>query len=132
MQIDDIKEQHPYDISGGQAQRLALAKVLQKNADIILLDEPTKALDYELKVKLADVLYRLCDEDKTVVIATHDIDFAGEYSDYISFMSGGEIVTTQKKHTFFSSLSYYTTAASRLCRGAAKGYVCEQDLEGVL
>ena len=132
LEIDDIKNQHPYDISGGQAQRLALAKVLQTGADIILLDEPTKALDSELKSKLAQKLRELCEQGKTIVFTTHDIDFAGEYADYISFMSGGEIVTTQKKHTFFSSLSYYTTAASRLCRGAAQGYVCEQDLEEVL
>ena len=132
LEIDDIKNQHPYDISGGQAQRLALAKVLQTGADIILLDEPTKALDSEFKSKLAQKLKELCEQGKTVVFTTHDIDFAGEYADYISFMSGGEIVTTQKKHTFFSSLSYYTTAAARLCRGAAQGYVCEQDLEEVL
>ena len=106
--------------------------MLQTGADIILLDEPTKALDSEFKSKLAQKLKELCEQGKTVVFTTHDIDFAGEYADYISFMSGGEIVTTQKKHTFFSSLSYYTTAASRLCRGAAQGYVCEQDLEEVL
>ena len=128
LQIDDIKEQHPYDISGGQAQRLALAKVLQKNADIILLDEPTKALDYELKVKLADVLYRLCDEDKTVVIATHDIDFAGEYGDYISFLSKGEIVTTMPRREFFTSLNFYTTCTAKITNGIAVGYVGEQDL----
>ena len=128
LQIDDIKEQHPYDISGGQAQRLALAKVLQKNADIILLDEPTKALDYELKVKLADVLYRLCDEDKTVVIATHDIDFAGEYGDYISFLSKGEIVTTMPRREFFTSLNFYTTCTAKITNGIALGYVGEQDL----
>lgn len=132
LEIDDIKNQHPYDISGGQAQRLALAKVLQTGADIILLDEPTKALDGEFKQKLASKLQSLCEMGKTVVITTHDIDFAGEYADYISFLSGGEIVTTRKKREFFSSLSFYTTSACRLCQGVADGYVCEQDLEGVL
>lgn len=128
LQIDDIKEQHPYDISGGQAQRLALAKVLEKNADIILLDEPTKALDYELKVRLADILYRLCDEGKTVVIATHDIDFAGEYGDYISFLLNGEIVTTMPRREFFTSLNFYTTCTAKITNGIATGYVGEKDL----
>lgn len=128
LQIDDIKEQHPYDISGGQAQRLALAKVLEKNADIILLDEPTKALDYELKVRLIDVLYKLCDEGKTVVIATHDIDFAGEYGDYISFLSNGEIVATMPRREFFTSLNFYTTCMAKITNGIATGYVGEKDL----
>lgn len=129
LQIDDIKEQHPYDISGGQAQRLALAKVLQKNADIILLDEPTKALDSELKIKLADVLLKLCESGKTVVVATHDIDFAGEYGDYISFLSNGEIVTTMPRRKFFSSLNFYTTCTSKITGGIAIGYVGERDLK---
>lgn len=128
LQIDDIRMQHPYDISGGQAQRLALAKVLEKNADIVLLDEPTKALDYELKVRLADILYRLCDEGKTVVIATHDIDFAGEYGDYISFLSNGEIVTTMPRREFFTSLNFYTTCTAKITNGIATGYVGEKDL----
>lgn len=130
--IEDIKNQHPFDISGGQAQRLALAKVLEKNADIILLDEPIKALDCELKQELGALLKTLCSQGKTIVITTHDIDFAGEYGDYISFLSGGEIITTQKKHSFFSSLNFYTTSTSRLCYGVAKGCVCEQDLEGLV
>lgn len=128
LQIEDIRKQHPYDISGGQAQRLALAKVLEKNADIILLDEPTKALDYELKVRLADILYRLCDVGKTVVIATHDIDFAGEYGDYISFLSNGEIVTTMPRREFFTSLNFYTTCTAKITNGIATGYVGEKDL----
>lgn len=134
LQIDDIKEQHPYDISGGQAQRLALAKVLEIGADIILLDEPTKALDSELKEKLAKILKELCTIGKTVVIATHDIDFAGEYGDYISFLSNGEIVTTKPRREFFSSLSFYTTCVSKITNGLADGYAGEIDLRdgGVL
>lgn len=128
LQIDDIKEHHPYDISGGQAQRLAIAKVLEKDADIILLDEPTKALDYELKVRLVDILYKLCDEGKTVVIATHDIDFAGEYGDYISFLSNGEIIATMPRREFFTSLSFYTTCTAKITNGIAIGYVGEKDL----
>lgn len=129
LEIDDIKNSHPFDISGGQAQRLALAKVLQTNADIILLDEPTKALDCVLKVKLAQKLRELCDMGKTIVIASHDIDFVGEYADFVSFISNGKIVSTNARQEFFSSLNFYTTTVSRITNGIAKNVVSLSDLE---
>ena len=125
LEISDIKERHPYDLSGGQAQRLALAKVLEKNADIIILDEPTKGLDAVLKTKLGKLLKRLCSDGKTVLLVSHDIDFVGEWADYISFMSEGRIAVTDEKRRFFSSLSFYTTSLSRLSRGRA---VCSEDV----
>lgn len=134
LEIDDIKNQHPFDISGGQAQRLALAKVLSTGADIILLDEPTKALDTAFKNKLGEKLKKLCSQGKTIVIATHDVDFAGEFGDYISFLSNGEIISTKPKNSFFSDLNYYTTTVARITSGIADGYCCESDLDngGVL
>ncbi len=125
LEISDIKERHPYDLSGGQAQRLALAKVLQRNADIIILDEPTKGLDAVLKTKLGKLLKRLCADGKTVLLVSHDIDFVGEWTDYVSFMSEGRIAVTDEKRRFFSSLSFYTTSLSRLSRGRA---VCSEDV----
>lgn len=129
LDIDDIKEQHPYDLSGGQAGRLALAKVLQAGADIILLDEPTKALDSALKIKFAKLLKQLCDEGKTIVIVSHDVEFVGEYADVVSFVSNGDIVATANRQEFFSSLSFYTTAIARMTNGIEKNIVSLTDLE---
>ena len=131
LEISDIADSHPYDISGGQAQRLALAKVLETGADVILLDEPTKALDSDFKQKLAQKLFELCKIGKTVVITTHDIDFAAEYGEYISFLSNGRIITTQPKRAFFSSLDFFTSSTSKITNGICDGYVCQKDLEGV-
>lgn len=131
LEISDIENSHPYDISGGQAQRLALAKVLETGADIILLDEPTKALDSAFKEKLAQKLSELCKMGKTIVVTTHDTDFAAEYGDYISFLSNGEIITTQQKRAFFSSVDFFTSSAAKLTDGVLDGYVCQRDLEGV-
>ncbi|MBR3149434.1 MAG: ATP-binding cassette domain-containing protein [Eubacterium sp.] len=117
LEIDDIRDYHPYDISGGQAQRLALAKVLQVGADIIMLDEPTKGFDCVLKDKLAQLLKRLCDEDKTVVIVTHDLEFAGRCADVCSFLSRGRIIATKPTFDFFSNLNFYTTPLARLTDG---------------
>lgn len=129
LEIDDIKNQHPFDLSGGQAGRLALAKVLQTGADIILLDEPTKALDASLKIRFAEILKKLCNEGKTIVIVTHDIEFIGEYCDVASFISNGEIVSTANRQEFFSSFSFYTTAIARMTKGIADNIVSLPDLE---
>ena len=127
LEIDYIKNMHPYDLSGGEAQRLALAMVLERNADVILLDEPTKGFDAELKVKLSELLKKLCDEGKTVIIVSHDIEFVGAYSDFCSFLSGGRIIITKPRREFFSNLNFYTTSLSRITKGKC---VSLGDLDG--
>lgn len=126
--VDEFLDQHPFDLSGGQAQRLAIVKVLQAGADVILLDEPTKALDPVLKIRLAEILKELCKMGKTIVLVSHDIEFVGEYADYTSFISRGKIVITAPRREFFSSLSFYTTQMSRLTHGVADGIVSVDDL----
>ncbi len=117
--ISDVAECHPYDISGGQAQRLALAKVLEQGADILLLDEPTQGFDCVLKEKLAALLYDLCRQGKTVVIVSHDIEFVGAVADDVSFLSRGRVMSTAPRREFFAALHFYTTALSRVTKGAA-------------
>ena len=114
--ISDIENRHPYDISGGQAQRLALAMVLERNADIILLDEPTKGFDPVLKDKLANLLRELCNQGKTVLIVTHDIEFVSSCCDVASFLSRGRIVATKPRREFFSSLSLYTSTVAKITK----------------
>jgi energy-coupling factor transport system ATP-binding protein len=129
LAIDDIKEQHPYDLSGGQAQRLALAKVISTGADIILLDEPTKGFDPVLKKKLAQILCDLTLNGKTILIVSHDIEFVGEYADYVSFLSRGKIITTAPRRKFFSSLNFYTTSVAKITNPIADGIVSVRDLK---
>ena len=124
--ISDIADCHPYDVSGGQAQRLALAKVLEQGADIILLDEPTQGFDCVLKEKLAQLLQMLCRDGKTILVVSHDIEFVGACADTVSFMSRGRIITTSKRREFFRALNFYTTALSRMTNGAA---VALKDIE---
>lgn len=107
--IGDIAGFHPYDISGGQAQRLALAKVLQTGADILLLDEPTKGFDCVIRAELGKLLKRLCADGKTVVIVTHDLAFAAQYADVASYLSGKKILATMPKKEFFSHLRFFST-----------------------
>lgn len=126
--IDDIMDRHPYDLSGGQAQRLALAKVLETGADILLLDEPTKGYDPTVKKRLAQILSGLCAQGKTILLVTHDIEFAGRYADVVSFLSDGRIINTAPRREFFSSLSLYTTSVSKMTNGIADNVVSIDDL----
>lgn len=129
LEIDDIKNQHPYDLSNGQAQRLALAKVLETGADIILLDEPTKALDSAFKSKLGDKLRELCKMGKTILLVSHDTDFVAEFSDAVSFLSNGEIVTTLPRQEMFANLDFYTSSVSKITKGICDEVVSFSDLE---
>jgi energy-coupling factor transport system ATP-binding protein len=129
LEIDDIREQHPYDLSGGQAQRLALAKVLQTGADVILLDEPTKGFDPVIKNKFAKILADLTSVGKTILIVSHDIEFVGQYADYVSFLSRGKIITTAPRREFFSSLNFYTTAVAKITSPIVDSIVSVKDLE---
>lgn len=129
LEIDYIKNQHPYDLSGGEAVRLALAKVLSTGADIILLDEPARALDPHLKESLVCKLRELCASGKTVVLVSHDIELVAEAADYVSFISSGSIITTAPRREFFSRLSFYTTSLSKITSGIAENIVSLSDLK---
>lgn len=115
--LSELKTANPFDLSSGEAQRLALAKMLMCGVDILLLDEPTKSIDASFKKELASILKELCSQGKTVVAVTHDLEFAGRYADYCAFLFDGKITALQERKSFFSSLSMYTTALSRLTSG---------------
>lgn len=114
--ISHLAEKHPYDLSGGEQQKAALAKVLLMHPKILLLDEPTKGLDAYSKQNFAEILRRLKSEGKTIVIVTHDVEFAAEYADRCAMFFDGQIVSVARKTEFFATNRYYTTAAARMTR----------------
>ena len=79
--LTHLTDKHPYDLSGGEQQRAALAKVLLNNPDILLLDEPTKGFDADFKEKFAELLKTLTQNGITVISVSHDIQFCGKYAD---------------------------------------------------
>ena len=107
---------HPYDLSGGEQQRAALAKLLLTRPDILLLDEPTKGLDRFFQDRLAHILKELTAQGITIIIVSHDIEFCGRYGDRCAMIFQGNIITTGPPRTFFSGNSFYTTAANRMSR----------------
>lgn len=116
LEIENLYNTHPYDLSGGEAQKVALAKILLVNPDIILLDEPTKGLDGYAKVMISEILNKLKEEGKTIVIVTHDIEFSGMYADRCAMYFDGDIVSIDNRIDFFTYNNYYTTSASRISR----------------
>lgn len=129
--IVHLLDRHPFDISGGEQQKSALAKVLLSEPKILLLDEPTKGIDAFAKSNLRKILQKLRRDGMTVVLVTHDVEFAAETADRCAFVFDGEILSVDPPQKFFADNSFYTTAANRMARGLWKNAVtCEQVIEG--
>ena len=126
--ITHLLDSHPYDLSGGEQQRAALAKVLLTEPKLLLLDEPTKGLDNFFKLKFADILLRLKQRGITVVMVSHDVEFCAEYADYVSMFFDGQVVTTDTPRRFFGQNSFYTTAANRMSRCVFRDAVTASDV----
>lgn len=119
---------HPYDLSGGEQQRLALAKVLLKKSDILLLDEPTKGFDQSYKQDFMKLLFQLKEQGKTVVIVSHDVEFCAQAADRCALFFDGMIISENNPHAFFSGNSFYTTVANRMSRGIVSGVITAEEL----
>lgn len=128
VEIEDLLAMHPYDLSGGEQQRAALAKVLLLEPRIILLDEPTKGLDGHFKERLYKIFKKLLNEGVTIVMVSHDIEFCAEYGDRCALFFDGNIVTTDTPKKFFSGNSFYTTAANRMSRHVFENTVTCEDV----
>ncbi len=127
--ITRLLDRHPYDLSGGEQQSCALAKVLLSEPKILLLDEPTKGLDAGAKRSLQKLLRELKTDGITVLLVTHDLEFAAETADRCGLFFDGEILSADPPQKFFAENSFYTTAANRIARGLWKNAVtCEQVL----
>ena len=127
-----LMNKHPYDLSGGEQQLLALAKVLATQPRLLLLDEPTKGIDAAAKMRLIGVLKALKIQGMTLVIVTHDVEFAAECADRCCFMFRGQIVSSGTPRACFSQNSFYTTAVSRITRGLIDGAVTVEDAAAFL
>ncbi len=123
-----LMEKHPYDLSGGEQQLLALAKVLATRPRLLLLDEPTKGIDAVTRHRLMEVLRQLCGQGLTLLIVTHDVDFAAELADRCLFVFRGQVVSDAPPRQFFSANSFYTTAVSRMTRGLMENAVTVADV----
>lgn len=123
--IEKILDKHPYDISGGEQQRAALAKILLTDPDILLLDEPTKGMDCEFKLGFAEILKSL---GKTVIMVSHDVEFCAENADFCAMLFDGKIVSCSTAADFFSGNFFYTTCANRISRHVFENCVTDKEV----
>ena len=126
--IAHLMDSHPLDLSGGEQQRAALAKVLMCEPRILLLDEPTKGIDNFFKRKLAGVFEALKAEGRTIVLVSHDVEFCAHYADSVAMFFDGSVAATDTPQGFFSQASFYTTAANRMSRHVFDNAVTEEDV----
>ncbi len=115
-QLSDRLEHHPYDLSGGEQQRLALGKILLTQPDILLLDEPTKGFDVEYKEVFAGILKELTAQGVTIIMVSHDVEFCAEHADRCMLVFDGQVSATDLPNPFFSENYFYTTNANRMVR----------------
>ena len=128
--IVPLLDKHPYDLSGGEQQKCAIAKMLLLEPKILLLDEPTKGLDAHAKQVLRGVLQALKADGITILMVTHDVEFAAENADRCALFFDGEVLSADVPERFFAENNFYTTAANRLARSFWKNAVtCKQVVE---
>lgn len=126
--LTELLDRHPFDLSGGEQQRLGLAKVLLTAPDILLLDEPTKGMDNEFKMIFAGVLKALKKNGITIIMVSHDIEFCALYSDRIGMFFDGEVVSEDTPDKFFADNRFYTTSAARMATGIIPDVITANDI----
>lgn len=126
--IENLLESHPYDLSGGEQQRAALAKILLMEPEILLLDEPTKGMDAHFKEEFADILLDLKSNGVTTLMVSHDIEFCAEYADRCALVFDGSITSVDTPREFFKGKNFYTTSANRMARTCLPDAVLAEDI----
>jgi len=126
--VSHLLDSHPYDLSGGEQQRAALAKVLLTQPKLLLLDEPTKGIDSFFKEALAEILCKLKRQGITIVMVSHDVEFCARYADRVCMFFDGQLLTTDTPRRFFGGNSFYTTAAGRMSRHVFSQAVTAEDV----
>ncbi len=119
---------HPYDLSGGEQQRLALCKVLLREPKILLLDEPTKGFDSGFKEVFKEILFACKAEGRTVMLVSHDIEFCAEVSDRCGLFFDGTLMTIAHPRAFFAGNRFYTTGANRMARDLLPDAILAEDI----
>ncbi len=128
FRLAGLETRHPLDLSGGEQQKLALAKLLLTKPDILLLDEPTRGLDAPQKRALAAALHRCCKSGVCVVIVSHDVEFCAAAADRCALLFDGTVLSPQPPAIFFTQNGLYTTAAARIARDLLPGCVTVDEI----
>ena len=128
LHLTALLDRHPYDISGGEQQRLALGKVLLTHPRILFLDEPTKGMDSAFKSQFGALLHELTAEGVTVFMVSHDVEFCASNADRCAMLFDGMLAADAPTVPFFSGNTFYTTAANRIARHVFPDAITDEDV----
>ena len=117
MELQSFLYRHPYDISGGELQRAAIARLLLPSPEVIFLDEATKGMDPFFKKNFGKMLKGLTANGVSIVLVSHDIEFCAEFADHCAMFFDGRITAEGSSREVLIDNSFYTTAANRISRG---------------
>ncbi|OIQ08299.1 putative HMP/thiamine import ATP-binding protein YkoD [Moorella thermoacetica] len=127
LNLQRYRRVNPRDLSSGERQRVALASILVTRPRLLVLDEPTRGMDYRLKDELGELLTGLSREGVSVVLVTHDIEFAAAYATRVLLLFAGRIVADGPKHQVLGQSVFYSTQIGKMCRGYVDGVLTLQD-----
>lgn len=127
--LADMNLRHPADLSGGELQRLGLCQVLGAEAELYLLDEPTRGLDPEGKEQFGRLMREMAEKGKTILIVSHDMEFAARYTDVMALMFQGDVSLVTDTRSFFTENQFYTTGINRISREVHPGIIIQEDVE---
>ncbi len=127
--LSELLGKHPYDCSGGEQQKIAITKALLTNPDILFLDEPTKGIDPMSKLHLADKLKKLQEKGLTIVMTTHDIEFAAEYTERCVLLFDGGLQVDDTPKSVFSNNNFYTTFVNRMVKDYLPDCITLEDVK---
>lgn len=131
-EIEHLLDSHPFDLSGGEMQKVALAMVLLTKPDILIMDEPTKGLDTYFKTKFGELLTSLKNNGITIIMVSHDIEFCAKYADRCGMFFAGKIISQDTTRNFFTKNNFYTTTSARMSKDIIPGAISEDDIFAAL
>ncbi|MBR4172962.1 MAG: ATP-binding cassette domain-containing protein, partial [Clostridia bacterium] len=126
--IENLLKSHPYDLSGGEQQRVALSMILLKRPQILVMDEPTKGMDTHFKKIFAKILQDLKAGGASILMVSHDIEFCAEFADRCAMFFDGSVTAVGTAREFFKNNFFYTTATSRMARDILPDAVLAKDI----